>query len=65
MDGVMRMDAGFEALVCDLNRSGLKLLIIGHQRDSSWSGASRDGDKSLPKDPNLLPPHGYASIFAA
>ncbi|KAI1422375.1 hypothetical protein F5Y12DRAFT_763227 [Xylaria sp. FL1777] len=61
LDGVVRMNAGFELLLCDWPKSGVEHLFArnitlpGHQE--------RQANKSLPHDPNRQPPFGYGNVF--
>ena len=62
VDGFMRMNAGFEALICDFSKSDL------HEKHSSnvsvpGTAALRD-NPGLPRDPNRRPPRGFGNTFA-
>lgn len=63
IDGMMRMDAGFEAMICDRKKSGLKQLATTNVTVPG-RGASREKNPDLPRDPHRRPPNGYGSIFA-
>ena len=63
IDGIMRMNAGFEAMICDRKKSGLKQLAATNVTVPG-RGASRQDDLDLPKDPHRRPPNGYGSVFA-
>ncbi|KAK5633879.1 hypothetical protein RRF57_009593 [Xylaria bambusicola] len=61
LDGVVRMNAGFEILLCDWPKSGIEHLFTsnitlpGHQE--------REANQSLPRDPNRQPPFGFGNVF--
>ncbi|KAJ8125066.1 hypothetical protein O1611_g8575 [Lasiodiplodia mahajangana] len=62
IDGVVRMNAGFEVLLCNWVQSGVKhvfasnLTLPGNQE--------RKQDKSLLNDPNRQPPRGFGNAFS-
>ncbi|KAI3338109.1 hypothetical protein F4824DRAFT_461164 [Ustulina deusta] len=61
LDGVVRMNAGFEILLCDWPKSSVEHLFAsnitrpGHQE--------REANQSLPSDPNRQPPLGFGNAF--
>lgn len=60
IDGVVRMNAGFEILVCDFDASRVRELFV---TDNSVPNPEA-GNKSMPRDPNRQPPRGYGNVFA-
>lgn len=64
VDGVMRMDAGFEALICDFSSSHMKQAHVANVTVPG-NGASHEDDPDLPQDPNRQPPHGIGNLFAS
>jgi len=63
MDGIVRMNAGFEVMVCDYAVSGLQQISVTNMTVPGKDG-SKKGDPKLPNDPNRQPPHGWGNIFA-
>ena len=63
VDGIMRMDAGFETLICDFEASGLK---ESHAANVTvpGKGSAREDDPNLPQDPTRPPPHGIGNMYA-
>lgn len=62
VDGVVRMNAGFEVLVCDYNSAGVEVLFSSNLTvPESDPGVS---STNLPRDPNRQPPFGVGNIFA-
>lgn len=64
VDGIMRMDAGFEVLVCDFFSSHMKQAHVANVTVPG-KGASHEDDSSLPQDPNRRPPYGIGNLFAS
>jgi hypothetical protein len=62
IDGIVRMNAGFEILVCDYHRSGVRELFVTNITVPGKE--SREDDPSLPRDPHRQPPLGYGNDFA-
>ena len=64
VDGIMRMDAGFEALICNFETSHL---VESHAVNVTvpGRGSSREDNPNLPQDPNRSPPHGIGNIYAS
>jgi hypothetical protein len=62
-DGFMRMNAGFEALICDFSRSGMEEVILSNVTVPGME--ARENDPHLPWDPTRLPPVGFGNIFMA
>ncbi|KAK0642999.1 hypothetical protein B0T16DRAFT_512077 [Cercophora newfieldiana] len=60
IDGVVRMNAGFEVLVCDFDASQVRELFV---TNNSVPNPEAD-NKSLPGDPNRQPPRGNGNVFA-
>jgi len=59
IDGIVRMDAGFELLVCDYDAAGI---VSSFTSNLTFPGQdARDSDPDLPKDPNRSPPHGFGN----
>ncbi|KAM7219791.1 hypothetical protein V8F06_004825 [Rhypophila decipiens] len=62
IDGLVRMDAGFELLVCDYAASQLQAIfntnitVPGDMEESNPEG--------LPHDPNRQPPKGFGNVFS-
>lgn len=62
VDGLVRMNAGFEVLVCDFTFSqlheihGVNITVPGN--------LEREQNPNLPKDPNRQPPLGIGNAFA-
>lgn len=63
LDGIVRMDAGFEALVCDFEIAGLVEIIVTNVTVPG-KGASRGDDEDLPDDPTRAPPEGNGDLYA-
>lgn len=62
IDGIVRMNAGFEVLVCDWPNSGIRQLFV---TDVTVPGnKNRNQNPSLPDDPHRQPPLGYGNDFA-
>ncbi|KAJ5774086.1 hypothetical protein N7457_008982 [Penicillium paradoxum] len=62
IDGVVRMNAGFEILVCDYHKSGVRELFVTNITVPGNDG--RRVDPSLPRDPHRQPPLGYGNDFS-
>jgi hypothetical protein len=62
VDGFVRMNSGFETLICDYVSSGVKEAFVTNVTvpgsEARWSNTS------LPHDPHRQPPLGYGSVFA-
>ncbi|KAI1145270.1 hypothetical protein F4825DRAFT_467479 [Nemania diffusa] len=61
IDGVVRMNAGFEILLCNWPQSGVEHLFTSNI--TLPGNQEREQDKSLPKDPNRQPPLGFGNSF--
>ncbi|KAI1158176.1 hypothetical protein F5B18DRAFT_665389 [Nemania serpens] len=61
IDGVVRMNAGFEILLCDWPKSGVKHLFASNI--TLPGNQERQANKSLPSDPNRQPPLGFGNAF--
>ncbi|KAI4603140.1 hypothetical protein KJ359_005932 [Pestalotiopsis sp. 9143b] len=61
IDGVVRMNAGFEVLLCDLPASGVRELFSSNI--TTPSNAEQKANKSLPQDPNRQPPRGVGNAY--
>lgn len=61
IDGVVRMNAGFEILLCDWPQAGVQELFSSNH--SLPGNRAREEDKSLPHDPNRQPPLGFGNAF--
>jgi hypothetical protein len=60
--GVVRMNAGFEVLLCDYASAGVRQV---HASNVTVPGnREQEQDLSLPRDPNWVPPLGYGNFFA-
>ena len=64
VDGIMRMDAGFETLICNFETSHL---VQSHVVNVTvpGRGSSREDDPELPQDPTRSPPHGIVNMYAS
>lgn len=62
MDGGVRMNAGFEVLVCDYEAAGVELLYSSNL--TIPGNKEREEDPLLPQDPNRTPPLGFGNNFA-
>lgn len=62
IDGVVRMNAGFEILVCDYSKSNVRDLFATNI--TVPGNEFREQDPSLPQDPHRQPPLGYGNDFA-
>lgn len=63
IDGVVRMNAGFEVMLCDYSVSGVQEIITSNI--TVPGNQQRERDPSLPRDPHRSPPLGYGNLFAA
>ena len=63
LDGIVRMDAGFEALVCDFNAAGVVEAVVANVTVPGKGGSRRDTE-DLPDDPTRSPPDGNGDIYA-
>ncbi|KAK4207140.1 hypothetical protein QBC37DRAFT_456484 [Rhypophila decipiens] len=61
IDGVVRMDARFELLVCDYAASQLQAIFI---TNITVPGNMQENPKGLPHDPNRQPPKGFGNVFS-
>lgn len=61
IDGVVRMDAGFEVLVCDYHASRLQPLFV---TNITVPGNMEEDPEGLPRDPNRQPPRGFGNVFS-
>ncbi|OCL06213.1 hypothetical protein AOQ84DRAFT_297419 [Glonium stellatum] len=62
IDGVVRMNAGFEVMLCDYAVSGVQEIITSNI--TVPENQQRENDPSLPHDPHRTPPLGYGNLFA-
>ena len=62
IDGVVRMNAGFEILVCDYSKSNMRNLFTTNV--TVPGNKAREHDASLPRDPHRQPPLGYGNDFS-
>ena len=62
IDGVVRMNAGFEVMLCDYSDSGVQEIITSNI--TVPGNQQREKDPSLPRDPHRTPPLGYGNLFA-
>lgn len=61
IDGVVRMNAGFEILLCNWRQSGVQELF---SNDLAIPGDhDREKNETLPRDPNRQPPFGFGNVF--
>jgi hypothetical protein len=69
IDGIVRMNTGFEVLVCDYAKSGVQglfaanITVPGKSRSEHQELELEDAAK-LPRDPNRQPPLGFGNEFA-
>lgn len=61
VDGIARMNAGFEVLLCDYENVGVELLFSSNV--TIPGSDKREDDPTLPQDPNRVPPHGFGNDF--
>lgn len=61
IDGIVRMNAGFEILICDYDVSQVREVFV---TDTTVPNREAEHNKSLPRDPNRQPPRGYGNVFA-
>ena len=62
VDGIVRMNAGFEVLICDYVRSAVQEI---HSVNITVPGNKDvENNPNLPRDPNRQPPHGIGNAFA-
>ncbi|KAK1833603.1 hypothetical protein QBC39DRAFT_400775 [Podospora conica] len=61
IDGVVRMDAGFEVLVCDYAASQVQALFV---TNITVPGSAEENPEGLPRDPNRQPPKGFGNVFS-
>ncbi|KAK4162997.1 hypothetical protein QBC43DRAFT_320337 [Cladorrhinum sp. PSN259] len=60
IDAIVRMNAGFEVLICDFDASQVRELFI-----TNITAPSQDvHNESLPRDPNRQPPLGFGNVFS-
>ncbi|KAF5854068.1 hypothetical protein GGP41_006844 [Bipolaris sorokiniana] len=62
IDGTVRMNAGFEVLICDYVAAGVRQVHVSNI--TVPGNMEREHDPSLPRDPNRVPPLGYGNEFA-
>lgn len=60
IDAVVRMNAGFEIIVCDSSKAGIRELFV----TNITVPVTKSRDPSLPRDPHRQPPLGYGNDFA-
>ncbi len=60
IDGVVRMNAGFELILCDFDASYVREVFVAN--NSVPNPEARDD--SLPRDPNRQPPYGFGNVFS-
>lgn len=61
IDGYMRMNAGFEVLVCDIDASKVQDVIVANV--TVPGNYVRENNPTLPLDPNRQPPLGFGNTF--
>jgi hypothetical protein len=61
IDGVVRMDAGFEVLICDYSISKVQEVFV---TNNTVPGSLEDAPEGLPRDPNRQPPKGFGNVFS-
>lgn len=59
LDGIVRMDAGFEALVCDFEAAGVVEAVV-----ANVTVPEKGGSRDLPDDPTRAPPEGNGDMYA-
>jgi hypothetical protein len=62
IDGVMRMNAGFEVLACDVKSSGIQELHVSNV--TVPGNYLNEENPTLPRDPNRQPPLGFGNTFS-
>lgn len=62
LDGIARMNAGFEVLLCDYAAAGVELSFSSNV--TVPGNTEREQDPTLPRDPNRVPPFGFGNEFA-
>nr|XP_036584434.1 uncharacterized protein CTRU02_05509 [Colletotrichum truncatum]KAF6793952.1 hypothetical protein CTRU02_05509 [Colletotrichum truncatum] len=62
IDGVVRMNAGFEVLVCDYEAAKVEEIFVTNI--TVPGNKENENDDSLPQDPNRQPPRGFGNIFS-
>ncbi|OCK95486.1 uncharacterized protein K441DRAFT_658163 [Cenococcum geophilum 1.58] len=62
IDGVVRINAGFEIMLCDYSDSGVQEIITSNI--TVPRNQQREKDLSLPQDPHRTPPLRYGNLFA-
>ncbi|KPM37683.1 hypothetical protein AK830_g8893 [Neonectria ditissima] len=61
IDGVVRMNAGFEVLICDYTAAQVQELFI---TNTTVPGNFEENPPSLPQDPNRQLPLGFGNVFS-
>lgn len=61
IDGVVRMNAGFEILICDYSAAQVKELFV---TNITVPGNRPENPPLLPQDPNRQPPLGFGNVFS-
>ncbi|KAF2679862.1 hypothetical protein K458DRAFT_445555 [Lentithecium fluviatile CBS 122367] len=62
IDGVVRMNAGFEVMLCNYVQAGVEQLYSSNVTVPGNRG--REEDATLPHDPNRVPPYGFGNEYA-
>src|SRR6266498_1419098 len=62
VDGIMRMNAGFEALICDYSQAGMEEMVVSNVTVPGME--ARESNPESPPDPTRQPPLGIGNIFA-
>ncbi|KAJ4307379.1 hypothetical protein N0V84_012778, partial [Fusarium piperis] len=62
LDGVVRMNAGFEVLICDYSADDIQELFVTNI--TVPGNLENENNKSLPQDPNRQPPRGVGNCFS-
>lgn len=61
IDGVVRMNAGFEVLICDYSAAQVREVFV---TNITVPGNREEPPPLLPQDPNRQPPHGFGNVFS-
>ncbi|KAL0932833.1 uncharacterized protein CTRU02_211796 [Colletotrichum truncatum] len=62
IDGVVRMNAGFEVLICDYSAAKVEEIFVTNI--TVPGNKENENNDSLPRDPNRQPPRGFGNIFS-
>ena len=63
LDGVVRMNTGFEVMLCNYVQAGVRQLYSSNV--TVPGNEQREADPALPQDPNREPPLGFGNAYAA